>query len=63
MLIGNVCARCGDEFLLGDDVIQVMRVTHRGRVHTEVDPKFIMGSPAFAHLDCPRHARARGERL
>ena len=63
IIIGRECTRCGGEFMLGDDVVPVFRVTHKGRVHIEADPKFVMGSVAHAHLDCPRRARAERERL
>ncbi|QGJ92757.1 hypothetical protein QDA04_gp87 [Microbacterium phage Megan] len=62
-IIGRTCTRCGAEFMLGDEVVPVLRVTRKGQHHTEVDPKFVMGSAAHAHLDCPRHARAERERL
>ncbi|WKW87123.1 hypothetical protein SEA_NICOLE72_86 [Microbacterium phage Nicole72] len=62
-IIGRTCTRCGAEFMVGDEVVPVLRVTHVGRAYTEVDPKFVMGSAAHAHIDCPRHTRAERERL
>lgn len=53
-IVHRTCVRCGLEFLVGDDVVPVLTVTHKGRVYTEVDPKYVMGSRSVAHLVCPR---------
>ena len=48
LLNPDTCARCGLPLLLGDKVVPVWVITHKGRVHTEADP-----TRQMAHVVCP----------
>ena len=54
----RTCVRCGWDFEVGDEVVPVLHVVRKGRFHTEVAQKYVMGSAAHAHLVCSRRPRS-----
>lgn len=42
------CAKCGQEFAYGENVIPVWIITHNGRVHMDATQ-----TRQMAHLTCP----------
>lgn len=48
LLSSEFCAKCGVRLELGDKVLRVDKVTHRGMVHTEIYP-----TREVVHVKCP----------